>query len=648
MSSIQTFKEFRARYSYDVRSDRLGEGGFGTVYKVWDSLLSRPVAVKRCLVRPNQRFTLRREVELAKRLPLHTNIVFYDADNCYRFTHEEGDEYDYALMQYYPEGNLTHYLQKNQLNDTERLFLADGILQGMAHLHANKFVHRDLKPSNILVARRPDGLPVPKIADFGLSKINQSESSEMSGGSIVSSLLYMPPESAFMSDADHRSDIWSLGAVLYFLCTGRHAFGSGSGGVESARSQAPAHTAPTLPADLDSLPTPFGQIIRRCLVRDRDARAQSVSELIAILWASPALVEKTAPTPEKIAPSPEPAESKPLNKVEDDEKTVISIRREPIRLYTNSENTPRATNAPPSEKSPKTDSPPLPTQPQPSAVVPAQPASYLSKTNDSTPRPRWLLPLLLLLPVALSSFWWLPPLFSSGERNKSGFKTIEMVNIPAGSFMMGCDTCAHFNKSKGGEIDEMPQHKVYIDAFKIAKHEVTQAQWQKVMGTNPSKYKNCGDCPVENISYFDALAFIQELNKQTGKRYRLPTEAEWEYAARSGQNRFLFAGSHDIQECGWTAEDGISHPQQVGTKKPNAFGLYDMSGNVREWCSDWYDTRYYSLSPESNPQNTSPSKYGRIQRGGAWNLKSRSCRITNREFNAPETANEWAGLRLAE
>jgi formylglycine-generating enzyme required for sulfatase activity len=200
-----------------------------------------------------------------------------------------------------------------------------------------------------------------------------------------------------------------------------------------------------------------------------------------------------------------------------------------------------------------------------------------------------------------------------------------------------------------GGPEEKPVHRVCVDGFSLGKNLVTQAQWQEVMGENPSYFKQCGgNCPVEKVSWNDAQAFLQRLNEQTGKNYRLPSEAQWEYAARSGGKNEQWAGTSDIHEFGafaWLAENsgGKTHP--VGSRRPNGLGLYDMTGNVWEWCNDWYDEGYYKQSPEKNPQGPA-SGNNRVLRGGSWNDAAPSTRASERWSYAPVSNYYNFGFRL--
>ena len=195
--------------------------------------------------------------------------------------------------------------------------------------------------------------------------------------------------------------------------------------------------------------------------------------------------------------------------------------------------------------------------------------------------------------------------------------------------------------------DEKPSHTVNLSSFYIGKYEITQAQWQAVMGTNPSEFSGCDNCPVEKVSWNDVQEFIQKLNQQTGKRYRLPTEAEWEYAARGGNKSraYKYSGSNDISAVAWYGGKSGNKTHLVRQKSPNELGIYDMSGNVWEWCSDWYANDYYSSSPSSNPQGPSTGS-GRVLRGGSWYSAATDCRVANRRNDSPEYRSFNLGFRV--
>ena len=217
----------------------------------------------------------------------------------------------------------------------------------------------------------------------------------------------------------------------------------------------------------------------------------------------------------------------------------------------------------------------------------------------------------------------------------------EMVYVEGGTFRMG----ATEEQGEDACDDENPVHRVTLSSYLIGKHEVTQALWEEVMGCNPSKNKQGGDYPVENVSWFDCQEFIGKLNARTGMQFRLPTEAEWEYAARGGDRSkgYKYAGSGNLDEVGWYGGNSGKHTHPVGEKKPNELGLYDMSGNVWEWCQDWYGD--YTDEAQTNP--TGPQSGGvRVLRGGSSWLNARFCRVSYRCSGDPGNRYGSIGLRL--
>jgi formylglycine-generating enzyme required for sulfatase activity len=192
---------------------------------------------------------------------------------------------------------------------------------------------------------------------------------------------------------------------------------------------------------------------------------------------------------------------------------------------------------------------------------------------------------------------------------------------------------------------EKPDHKVTVSSFKMGKYEVTQAQWRVVMGNNPSKFSGCDNCPVENVSWNDIQEFIRKLNWQTGKNYRLPTEAEWEFTARGGNKNkgYKYASGNDIGTVAWYTSNSGSKTHVVGQKQANELGIYDMSGNVWEWCEDWYGD--YSSSAQIKPKGPQNGSY-RVLRGGSWNGNAKRCRVSDRYIGSPDYRNNNNGFRL--
>lgn len=220
---------------------------------------------------------------------------------------------------------------------------------------------------------------------------------------------------------------------------------------------------------------------------------------------------------------------------------------------------------------------------------------------------------------------------------------VEFVQVEGGCFQMG-DTFGD------GYEWEKPVHEVCVNDFRIGKYEVTQGLWKRVMGNNPSHFSYCGDdCPVEMVSWNDVQEFLQKFSLLTGKNYRLPTEAEWEYAARSGGKHEKFSGSDKVDPIGWYSGNSGLKTYTVGAKLPNGLGIYDMSGNVWEWVSDWYQEDYYNWTTcKNDPAGPSEGDGSyRVARGGGWGNVAESVRAAYRYADSPDVRSYALGFRLA-
>lgn len=210
-----------------------------------------------------------------------------------------------------------------------------------------------------------------------------------------------------------------------------------------------------------------------------------------------------------------------------------------------------------------------------------------------------------------------------------------MIRVAGGTFQMG---------SNNSDLDERPVHPVTLSSYSIGETEVTQALWTAVMGSNPSNFKG-NNLPVEQVSWNDCQTFIRKLNDLTGENFRLPTEAEWEFAARGGNRSrgYKYSGSDNPGDVAWYTVNSGDKTHTVKSKSPNELGIYDMSGNVWEWCSDWKGS--YSSSSATNPKGPSTGSH-RVYRGGSWRSHARICRVAYRNIDTPSFMFNYLGLRL--
>ena len=222
----------------------------------------------------------------------------------------------------------------------------------------------------------------------------------------------------------------------------------------------------------------------------------------------------------------------------------------------------------------------------------------------------------------------------------------KMIKVEGGTFSMGATS----EQGSDAYDSEKPVHSVTLSDYYIGETEVTQELWEAVMGSNPSCGTGNNQRPVESVSWNDCQKFIKKLNQLTGKKFRLPTEAEWEYAARGGKYSkdyaYKYSGSNNVDEVAWYGNNSGFNTHPVATKKANKLGLYDMSGNVWEWCNDWYNANYYRNSPQTNPTGPSEGER-RVLRGGGYSSEGSNVRVSLRFHYTPGNRGISYGLRLA-
>lgn len=218
---------------------------------------------------------------------------------------------------------------------------------------------------------------------------------------------------------------------------------------------------------------------------------------------------------------------------------------------------------------------------------------------------------------------------------------LEMVWVEGGTFRMGSNEARGVSHSYEAT---RPEHEVTVDGYYMSRYEVTQGVWKAVMGENPSKFAVDDSLPVEQVLWAEAQRFVTLLSQLTGRRFRLPTEAEWEYAARGGKG-YPFAGCArgQLERHAWFCVNSGRETHRVGLLEPNGYGLYDMSGNVAEWCSDWMEP--YSGEPQTNPRGGRVGS-SRVLRGGHYNSVSAACTVYDRSWYTPSATSEYFGLRV--
>ena len=219
---------------------------------------------------------------------------------------------------------------------------------------------------------------------------------------------------------------------------------------------------------------------------------------------------------------------------------------------------------------------------------------------------------------------------------KDPYTGMDFVLVPTGCYQAGAND---------GNRDEKPPHEVCISSFYLGKYEVTQGEWRQIMGLNPSVFNNCGDnCPVDQVSWSDTHEFIARLNRLTGRNYRLPTEAEWEYACRGGDKGEKYCGGDDAGAVAWTAQNSGGRVHPVGQKKPNSMGIHDMSGNVWEWVQDW--NYKYPSTRQTDPTGPATGS-SRLRRGGSWQYDADKSRAAWRSSGYQDDRAMDIGFRLA-
>ncbi|MEG5082915.1 bifunctional serine/threonine-protein kinase/formylglycine-generating enzyme family protein [Microcoleus sp. AT8-B4] len=616
----------------------LGQGGFGRTYLAEDiDRLNQPCVVKQLAPDVQGTWAINKAVELfqlearqLQQLGQHPQIPSLDA-------YFEDNKYLYLVQQFVDGDNLLTLFQNQgiwQESQVKQLLLE--LLPVLKFIHEQKIVHRDIKPENIM-RRRSDGLLM--LIDFGVSK-------QLSGtvisrqGTQIGSHGYAPLEQMQGGEAYAASDLFSLGATAFHLLTGVHPYGLWTEHGYSWTGNWQQHLKSPIDKELEL-------ILSKLLAKDIQQRYQSAEEVLRDFQGQ----SRQTPAPIPIPTIPViPQHSLPLR--------TNTTRRGFLQLagfagggfalavlgqsLLNNKSSSSSPNLPPSSNK---EAP----SPKSSAQKSSPKTTAKSSSPKPSPKPAPETPKPQPSSNALKSFTFeTVTVNSTGQianrrqgkaqafiENIGNGISLDMVAIPGGSFVMGSpDTEA------GRSSYEGPQRTVNIPAFFMGKYEITQEQYQAVMGNNPSEFKGA-KLPVEKVSWNDAVEFCKRLSQKTGKTYRLPSQAEWEYACRAGTKTPFYFGetiTPDLVNYNGNnpyagASKGLYRTQttDVGNFSPNAFGLYDMHGNVWEWCS--------------HPDNDRSDR--RVRCGGSWNDTAVNCRSAYRLSNLAGDRYSDIGFRVA-
>jgi eukaryotic-like serine/threonine-protein kinase len=595
----------------------LGRGGFGIVFRAYDDLLQRVVALKVLApaisaTSPARKRFLREARSSAK--VRHENVVQVYA--------VEEQPLPYLVMEFIPGETLQQRLDRTgPLEASEIVRLGRQIAEGLAAAHATGLIHRDIKPGNVLIE---GGHQRVNITDFGLARAADDASLTQSGV-LAGTPIYMSPEQAKGESLDHRTDLFSLGSVLYVMATGRPPFRASTTYAVLKRvvEDDPRPIRELIP----EMPEWLCEIIAKLQTKKPEDRFQSAREVADVLAACETRLKANDGITD-FSPIPR---SKPVVGRSGRWKwlaaatlllPVLALALTEIAGITH-------------------------------WLQNQQPTPDRIKNGDRERVPRTRTELQKKQPT--------PDRLKFGDPDYTNTLGMKFKLIPAGKFMMGSpkeeiDRCLKL-VGDGWEKDRLPtegpEHEVEItQPFYMGTAEVTIGQFRQfveeegyhvgdVRWTNPGS-EQTDNRPVVFVSWQNAVDFCNWLSEKEGRKYRLPTEAEWEYSCRAGRSgtRYCF-GDDDAQleNYGWYNKNSGK-----GTKKPNDWGLYHMHGNAWEWCQDFYDPDYYKISPVKDPPGGAGDE--RVLRGGSWNNLPMDCRSAFRNHAVPRHREDNDGFRV--
>ena len=609
----------------------LGQGGFGITYLAIQSGLERKVAIKEFFMKDlcnRDESTSHVSVGSAGSVDMVERFkakFLKEARNIAHLNHPyivriydifEENGTAYYVMEYAGNGSLADKVkQQGQLSESVAKRYILQVANALAYIHNQKMNHLDVKPANIMLSEADDAV----LIDFGMSKqYDAATGNQTSTTPVGISEGYAPMEQykqGGVGEFSPETDIYSLGATFFKLLTG---------------------VTPPSALDLIQDGLPMAELKKRSISQ----KAMNViSQAMAGLKKDRMKDVQTFIDGLKGTPS----NTSTVSVSNSDDDATVLITDKP-----NQEAEARAK----AEAELKAREQAERKRKEEEECIRKEQEERERKKQDQRSNKILLWSILGIIAIGAVIVWST----SRSGNTDDAVRDVQISNAPlsftvngvsfdmmpvtGGTFRMGA------TKSTDSEAydNESPLHDVTLSDYYIGKTEVTQALWGAVMGSNPSRFSG-GNLPVEYVSWNDCQDFIRKLNKKTGKDFRLPTEAEWEYAARGGNRSrgYKYSGSDNIDAVAWYDGNAKSKTHPVGTKQPNELGIYDMSGNVWEWCSDSYGS--YSSNAQTNPQSVA-SGHDRVSRGGSWYLDASYCRSVQRNDAPQELSATSLGFRL--
>lgn len=661
----------------------LGKGGMGEVYlaeqlrvgrrRVALKVLSRACSEDAEIVR---RFE--NEAASAGRIHHHNVVMIYES----RVT---DDGQICVVMEYVDGTSLRQEIEERGALPLEEIVeIARQICAGLNVAHNLGIVHRDIKPDNIMLSRDEQESLVVKVLDFGIARLLEpgEDGAKTKSGIIMGTPYYMSPEQALGNTGDkidNRSDVYSVGMVVYQMLTGRVAFESDSWMRVMYKhiNEQPAPPSQFRP-ELVSFQE-FEREVLKSLEKDRENRHQTVTEFsteletayrlgrsrqseAATMSYDPTIVSGEAPlTSRPDRPAATLTPSQPAAPTSD----AVEVQAAPAKVITSSRGLSKPTIVGACVIAalliaaiavfifvrPATG----PVASEAASAAPAIRPSPMPAIQTFAFDVLTLKPTGQIANVRRAEARYFVEDLGSGL-------AIEMVEIPGGSYLMGAPP----ETQQDRHPNERPQHTVTLPTFFMSKTEITQAQWLVVstlpkikldLNSNPSGFKGDSKLPVQNVSWWEAIEFCERLSIATGRKYRLATEAEWEYACRAGTTGPFYFGptitaefvNYDANYPFGAAPRGVTRKQPVSagsTAAPNAFGLYNMHGNMAEWCMDQWHENYVGAPTDGRSWDDGGTESLRVFRGGSWYDGGDNCRSAFRNHYAPDVKLSFIGLRI--